>query len=116
MTRQEFHGFHHPTLRASTADLLDEVRDVAVFEKPQLGKRERRPRSVATQSLAPDVVMRRDRHGRVKVEPEMGDDVALQIVWGTDGRAVRDVVVAGEIVVRNGRSTRVEEHELAVRQ
>lgn len=45
----------------------------------------------------------------------MGDDVALQIVWGTDGRAVRDVVVAGEIVVRNGRSTRVEEHELAVR-
>jgi 5-methylthioadenosine/S-adenosylhomocysteine deaminase len=43
----------------------------------------------------------------------MGDDAALQIVWGTDGRAVRDVIVAGEIVLRNGRSTRVDERELA---
>ncbi len=45
----------------------------------------------------------------------VGGDVALQIIWGTDGRAVRDVVVAGEIVVRDGRSTRVDEGELAAR-
>jgi 5-methylthioadenosine/S-adenosylhomocysteine deaminase len=42
-----------------------------------------------------------------------GDDVALQLVWGTDGRAVRHVVVAGEVVVRNGHSTRVDEAALA---
>jgi 5-methylthioadenosine/S-adenosylhomocysteine deaminase len=41
-----------------------------------------------------------------------GDDVALQLVWGTDGRAVRHVVVAGEVVVRDGRSTRVDEAAL----
>lgn len=45
----------------------------------------------------------------------VGDDAALQIVWGTDGRAVRDVVVAGEIVLRNGHSTKVDERELARR-
>jgi 5-methylthioadenosine/S-adenosylhomocysteine deaminase len=41
-----------------------------------------------------------------------GDDVALQLVWGTDGRSVRHVVVAGEVVVRDGRSTRVDEAAL----
>lgn len=40
-------------------------------------------------------------------------DVALQLVWGTDGRSVRDVVVAGEVVVRDGASTRVDEAALA---
>lgn len=40
-------------------------------------------------------------------------DVALQLVWGTDGRSVRDVVVAGEVVVRDRRSTRVDEADLA---
>lgn len=40
-------------------------------------------------------------------------DVALQLVWGTDGRSVRDVVVAGQVVVRDGRSTLVDEHALA---
>ena len=40
-------------------------------------------------------------------------DVALQLVWGTDGRSVRDVVVGGEIVVRRGVATRVDEHDLA---
>ena len=40
-------------------------------------------------------------------------DVALQLVWGTDGRSVRDVVVGGEVVVRGGRSTRVDEVALA---
>ncbi len=39
----------------------------------------------------------------------------LNLVWGTDGRSVRDVIVGGEIVVRNGRSTRVDEVELAAR-
>jgi len=40
-------------------------------------------------------------------------DVALQLVWGTDGRSVRDVIVGGEVVVRNGRSTRVDDAVLA---
>jgi 5-methylthioadenosine/S-adenosylhomocysteine deaminase len=39
-------------------------------------------------------------------------DYALHLVWGTDGRTVRDVVVDGEIVVRDGRCTRVDESEL----
>lgn len=39
-------------------------------------------------------------------------DVALQLVWGTDGRSVRDVIVAGEIVLRDRRSTRVDEDAL----
>jgi 5-methylthioadenosine/S-adenosylhomocysteine deaminase len=29
-------------------------------------------------------------------------DVGLQLVWGTDGRTVRDVVVGGRVVVRDG--------------
>jgi 5-methylthioadenosine/S-adenosylhomocysteine deaminase len=40
-------------------------------------------------------------------------DVALQLVWGTDGRTVRDVVVGGEVVVRDGRSTKLDEDALA---
>ena len=39
-------------------------------------------------------------------------DLALHLVWGTDGRTVRDVVVGGEIVVRDQRSTRVDELSL----
>jgi len=42
-----------------------------------------------------------------------GGDVALQLVWGTDGRSVRDVVVGGEVVVRGHKSTRVDEAALA---
>lgn len=37
----------------------------------------------------------------------------LNLIWGTDGRSVRDVIVDGRIVLRNGRSTRVDEVELA---
>ena len=43
-----------------------------------------------------------------------GGDPVLTLVWGTDGRSVRDVVVDGEIVVRDGTSTRVDEDALAV--
>jgi 5-methylthioadenosine/S-adenosylhomocysteine deaminase len=39
-------------------------------------------------------------------------DHALQLVWGTDGRTVRDVIVGGEIVVRDGRCTNVDEDAL----
>lgn len=39
-------------------------------------------------------------------------DVGLQLVWGTDGRSVRDVVVAGEIVVLDHRCVRFDEHAL----
>lgn len=35
-------------------------------------------------------------------------DVALQLVWGTDGRSVRDVVIAGQTVVRDGECTTVD--------
>ena len=43
----------------------------------------------------------------------VGDDAALQLVWGTDGRAVRHVVVDGRVVVRDGRCTNVDEAALA---
>lgn len=35
-------------------------------------------------------------------------DVGLQLVWGTDGRSVRDVLVAGRPVVRDGRCVTVD--------
>ncbi len=37
----------------------------------------------------------------------------LTLVWGTDGRSVRDVLVDGRLVVRGGRSTLVDEAALA---
>lgn len=39
-------------------------------------------------------------------------DVALQLVWGTDGRSVRDVVVDGKVVVRDARNLTVDLDEL----
>ncbi len=39
-------------------------------------------------------------------------DVALQLVWGSDGRDVRDVFVGGRLVVRDGRCTTVDVDEL----
>jgi 5-methylthioadenosine/S-adenosylhomocysteine deaminase len=39
-------------------------------------------------------------------------DVAQQLVWGTDGRTVSDVVVDGQVVIRDGRSTMVDEDAL----
>ena len=41
------------------------------------------------------------------------DDVVLQLVWGSDGRSVRDVYVAGEPVITDGRPTRVDLGALA---
>jgi 5-methylthioadenosine/S-adenosylhomocysteine deaminase len=42
-----------------------------------------------------------------------GGDPYLQLVWGTDGRSVRHVIVDGELVVRDGRCVRVDEVALA---
>ncbi|MEV7010803.1 amidohydrolase family protein [Streptosporangium sp. NPDC051022] len=42
-------------------------------------------------------------------------DPVLALVWGGDGRTVRDVVVGGEPVLREGRSTRIDEPELQER-
>jgi 5-methylthioadenosine/S-adenosylhomocysteine deaminase len=39
-------------------------------------------------------------------------DYALHLVWGTDGRSVRDVIVDGRIVVRDSRCISVDEDEL----
>jgi 5-methylthioadenosine/S-adenosylhomocysteine deaminase len=39
-------------------------------------------------------------------------DLALHLVWGTDGRTVRDVIVAGRVVLRDGASTTVDETAL----
>ena len=41
-------------------------------------------------------------------------DVALQLVWGSDGRDVRDVFIGGRPVVRDGRCTTVDVDELRV--
>jgi 5-methylthioadenosine/S-adenosylhomocysteine deaminase len=35
-------------------------------------------------------------------------DPVLQLVWASDGRSVRDVVVGGRAVVRDGRCTTVD--------
>ena len=35
-------------------------------------------------------------------------DVGLQLVWGTDGRTVRDVLIAGQLVIRAGRCVTVD--------
>ena len=37
-----------------------------------------------------------------------GQDPVLQLVWGSDGRAVRDVVIDGRVVVRDGQATAVD--------
>ena len=39
-------------------------------------------------------------------------DVGLQLVWGTDGRSVRDVFVAGQAVIRDGVCVTVDAPEL----
>jgi 5-methylthioadenosine/S-adenosylhomocysteine deaminase len=39
--------------------------------------------------------------------------VGLQLVWGTDGRSVRDVFVAGRHVVESGRVVSVDVDALA---
>ena len=41
-------------------------------------------------------------------------DIAMQLVWGTDGRSVRDVFVAGRQVVRDGRCTTIDVGALRV--
>ncbi len=43
-------------------------------------------------------------HDRTGVSwPPLGRDPVLQLVWGNDGRSVRDVLVAGHLVVRDGK-------------
>ncbi len=42
-------------------------------------------------------------------------DVAMQLVWGTDGRTVRDVFIAGRQVVGDGRVLTVDTAELFAR-
>lgn len=39
-------------------------------------------------------------------------DVGLQLVWGTDGRSVRDVFVAGRAVIRDGACVTVDAPEM----
>lgn len=39
-------------------------------------------------------------------------DVALDLVWGTDGRAVRDVVIDGQVVVRDHACTMIDAADL----
>jgi 5-methylthioadenosine/S-adenosylhomocysteine deaminase len=53
-------------------------------------------------------------HDRSRIEwiPASPDPV-LQLVWGSDGRSVRDVYVAGELVVEEGRVAGVDVAELA---
>ena len=40
-------------------------------------------------------------------------DPVLQLVWASDGRSVRDVLVAGRVVVRDGEPTLLERRDLA---
>ena len=45
--------------------------------------------------------------------PPLADDVVQQLLWGSDGRSVRDVWIAGEQVVADGRPTSVDLDALA---
>lgn len=45
--------------------------------------------------------------------PPLADDVVQQLVWGSDGRSVRDVWIAGDQVVRGGRPVHVDLDALA---
>ena len=53
-------------------------------------------------------------HDRSRIEwiPASPDPV-LQLIWGSDGRSVRDVYVAGDLVVDDGRVVGVDVAELA---
>jgi len=53
-------------------------------------------------------------HDRSRIEwiPQSPDPV-LQLIWGSDGRSVRDVYVAGELVVADGRAQTVDVTALA---
>ncbi len=42
-------------------------------------------------------------------------DVGLELVWGTDGRSVRDVVIAGRVVLRNRVCTTIDTDALTER-
>ncbi len=46
--------------------------------------------------------------------PPIADDVIQQLIWGTDGRSVRDVWIAGSQVVADHRPTGVDLDSLAV--
>ncbi len=53
-------------------------------------------------------------HDRTRVEwIPPSDDPVLQLVWGSDGRSVRDVYVAGDAVVVDGELTAVNLDDLA---
>ena len=43
----------------------------------------------------------------------VGHDPVLQLVWGSDGRSVRHVVIDGRVVVRDGRCVTVDVDALA---
>jgi 5-methylthioadenosine/S-adenosylhomocysteine deaminase len=51
-------------------------------------------------------------HDATRPEWTPRGEVGLQLVWSADGRSVRDVLVAGEVVVRGGRCVTVDEDEL----
>ena len=39
-------------------------------------------------------------------------DIAMQLIWGSNGQAVRDVFVAGTQIVRNGKLTGIDLDDL----
>jgi cytosine/adenosine deaminase-related metal-dependent hydrolase len=45
--------------------------------------------------------------------PLSGENLAGHWVFGLSARQVRDVIVAGDLVIADGRPTRVDEDELA---
>lgn len=86
-----------------------------VFEMATIGGaravgRERDLGSIEVGKLA-DIVVH-DTRGANWQPP--GNDPYLQLVWGTDGRSVRHVLVDGVVVVRDRTCTRVDEAALAI--
>ena len=64
----ELHGRHDP-MGAPLARHLEQVRDPPVAQHLDPIEREGRPRAVADEALAPEIVVGREAHGAMDVEP-----------------------------------------------
>jgi 5-methylthioadenosine/S-adenosylhomocysteine deaminase len=51
-------------------------------------------------------------HDATRPEWTPRGDVSLQLLWSADGRSVRDVIIAGRVIIENGHCITVDEAEL----
>ncbi len=86
-------ALHHATLGAADAlGMSDEIGSLSVGKRADI---------VLVDTTGPEWV-------------PLSPDPALQLIWASDGRSVRDVVSSGRVVVRDGEPTLVDRSSLAV--